>query len=56
MTAWEFCPCCGGDGAQGHDCGEDSCCCIQPEENMPCQNCFGTGTVPAKDPDWEDIA
>lgn len=31
------------DGFDGHDCGEDCCCCLHPEENMPCQYCRATG-------------
>jgi hypothetical protein len=31
------------DGFYGHDCGEDCCCCLYPEENVPCQYCRGTG-------------
>lgn len=34
---------CGGDGDNGHDCGEDSCCCLYPEENIECSNCDGAG-------------
>lgn len=31
------------DGFDGHDCGEDCCCCLHPEDNVPCQYCDGTG-------------
>lgn len=31
------------DGFDGHDCGEDCCVCLHPEENVPCQYCGGTG-------------
>lgn len=31
------------DGYDGHDCGEDLCCCRHPEENVPCDWCNGTG-------------
>lgn len=31
------------DGYDGHDCGEDCCCCLHPEDNVPCQYCRGTG-------------
>ncbi len=31
------------DGFDGHDCGEDCCCCRYPEENVPCQYCCGRG-------------
>lgn len=40
---WETCPDCAGEGMNGHDCGEDTCCCRYPEENMPCQTCDGAG-------------
>lgn len=41
---FEDCPNCGGVGFTGHDCGEDSCCCLDPEENLACEICRGTGT------------
>ncbi len=31
------------DGYDGHDCGEDCCCCLNPEENVLCQFCLGAG-------------
>lgn len=31
------------DGYDGHDCGEDCCCCLEPEDNMICQYCDGSG-------------
>ena len=31
------------DGYDGHDCGEDTCCCLNPEENLVCQYCDGSG-------------
>ena len=37
------CEHCGGDGFGGHDCGEDCCVCAEPEENVPCDWCCGTG-------------
>jgi hypothetical protein len=33
------------DGFDGHDCGEDCCACLHPEENVPCQICRGTGFI-----------
>lgn len=36
---WIECEKCGGEGVVGHDCGEDSCCCIDPEDNVPCDIC-----------------
>ena len=31
------------DGVNGHDCGEDVCCCRYPENNIPCDICRGRG-------------
>ena len=31
------------DGFNGHDCGEDVCCCLRPEENVTCDICDGEG-------------
>ena len=41
-----FDPCeqCGGDGVDGHECGEDTCCCLDPEDNEPCDFCCGRGS------------
>lgn len=39
----EPCQQCGGDGVYGHDCGEDCCCCADPEESEPCDLCGGRG-------------
>lgn len=41
-VATECCEYCE-DGYDGHDCGEDVCCCLHPEENVPCQYCRGSG-------------
>ncbi len=30
-------------GFSDHDCGEDSCCCLEPEDNVTCDICFGKG-------------
>jgi hypothetical protein len=30
-------------GVSGHDCGEDCCACLEPEENDPCAQCGGIG-------------
>lgn len=40
---WVECDSCGGDGVAGHDCGEDTCCCMWPEDNMTCDQCEGKG-------------
>ncbi len=37
------CEDCGGDGLCGHDCGEDTCCCLHPEDNVTCGTCDGHG-------------
>lgn len=44
--AFERCEMCGGDGLDGHDCGEDSCCCMDPEPNLTCDACRGRGSFP----------
>lgn len=31
------------DGYDGHDCGDDCCCCADPEDNVVCQICRGHG-------------
>lgn len=30
------------DGYVDHDCGEDCCCCLDPEPNVVCDCCHGT--------------
>ncbi len=38
------CENCGGEGMSSHDCGEDSCCCADPDElNVRCDVCQGQG-------------
>jgi len=39
----EGCSECGGTGYSHHDCGEDSCCCLNPEDNVICDWCEGEG-------------
>jgi hypothetical protein len=44
---WEYeeaCGACGGEGVY-HDCGEDTCCCLNPDEDdlIDCDECGGTG-------------
>lgn len=39
---WEHCDNCE-DGFSGHDCGEDTCCCLYPAENLVCGVCNGEG-------------
>ena len=43
---WEACTNCGGDGLVGHDCGEDCCCCLYPEDNVVCDICRGECSFP----------
>lgn len=31
------------EGYSGHDCGEDCCCCLDPEDNVICDICRGKG-------------
>lgn len=31
------------EGCTGHDCGEDCCACLYPENNVPCDICEGEG-------------
>jgi len=33
------------DGYSGHDCGEDTCCCLYPEDNIRCQHCNGKAVL-----------
>jgi hypothetical protein len=41
----DWCECwqCGGEGVSGHDCGEDCCVCLHPEDNERCDICSGKG-------------
>ena len=43
------------DGYSGHDCGEDICCCLDPEDNVICDICRGKGgwSKPQKSPNEE---
>ena len=40
---WELCWQCAGAGVYGHECGEDCCACLDPEENEVCAECGGKG-------------
>ncbi len=39
---WKDCYNCE-DGYSYHDCGEDCCCCLDPEDNVTCDICEGHG-------------
>ena len=38
---WQECEHCGGTGFSHHVCGEDTCCCLYPEDNVLCDICEG---------------
>ena len=40
-VSFEACEYCGGEGVDGHECGEDTCSCFEPEDNMACGVCEG---------------
>lgn len=40
---WIDCYNCAGEGFSHHDCGEDCCCCLDPEDNVTCDICRGDG-------------
>jgi hypothetical protein len=40
--SWRDCYNCD-EGFSSHDCGEDSCCCLEPEDNVECDICNGKG-------------
>lgn len=39
----EDCPNCGGTGYSHHECGDDTCPCASPEDNVLCDWCDGKG-------------
>lgn len=39
---WEDCYNCE-DGFSDHDCGDDTCCCLDPYDNVRCDICDGRG-------------
>ena len=43
--SYELCWNCGGEGYSGHECGEDTCACLEPEPNVICETCEGEGTL-----------
>lgn len=44
-TMSETCWSCNGEGSW-HDCGEDSCCCLNPIDDTFCNICHGEGVLP----------
>ena len=42
MTTWVICQQCE-VGLSYHDCGEDSCCCLDKSPNVVCDTCDGKG-------------
>lgn len=36
---------CDGEGYTHHDCGEDCCVCLHPEDNVRCYVCMGQGAI-----------
>ena len=40
---WIECWNCGGNAYVDHDCGEDICCCLYPDDNVVCDICNGFG-------------
>lgn len=54
MDGWTECWNCGGEGFTHHDCGEDTCCCLEPEDNVICDTCMGMcGWQPETESDIE---
>ncbi len=39
---WQECEQCE-EGYSYHDCGEDTCCCLDPQPNVVCDVCNGEG-------------
>ena len=41
----DVCPVCYGEGGY-HDCGEDTCCCANPDDDLiACEECGGEGRI-----------
>lgn len=40
---WRTCWDCGGERYTHHDCGEDCCVCLEPEDSVRCDTCHGKG-------------
>ena len=45
LKEWHECPNCSGEGTDGHDCGEDCCVCLHPDDNVRCDFCGGRGGI-----------
>jgi hypothetical protein len=43
LLDWKDCWDCGGECFTHHECGEDTCCCINPYDNVICTTCNGKG-------------
>ena len=43
LGEWVECWNCCGEGVMDHDCDEDTCCCLYPYDNVPCDICDGNG-------------
>ena len=50
VTTLVDCSQCDGDGWVEGDCGEDTCCCVDDHDLIPCQHCHGTGYRSSDDP------
>lgn len=40
---WKSCYNCGGEEYTHHDCGDDTCACLNPVNNVECDICEGYG-------------
>jgi hypothetical protein len=50
----ETCYRCHGEGGW-HDCGEDTCCCLDPHVNEICKVCDGEGVIGNDDEYFEEV-
>jgi hypothetical protein len=50
---WVDCWSCGGSGFTDHDCGDDTCMCLDPEDYTECEVCRGDGGWRKRLPDNE---
>jgi hypothetical protein len=46
VECWDCC----GEGVTHHACGEDTCCCLNPEDNVTCATCGGKGYLSLAQP------